>query len=155
MEDIYIDATINDVASESALDTTAILPMYSREGDAGMDLRATCDIAIAPGARAAIPCGFSMAIPQGFCGLVLPRSGLALKHGITVLNAPGLIDSNYRGEVQVILYNSDKHTTFDVNRGDRIAQLVIISAPHITFNSVDALASTSRGAQGFGSSGIN
>jgi dUTP pyrophosphatase len=152
---IVIDAAIANSDSQGRdCNSMAPIPAYSREGDAGMDLRASCDVSLAPGSRAAVPCGFAMAIPAGFCGLVLPRSGLALKHGVTVLNTPGLIDSNYRGEVQVILYNSDKDTTFDVKTGDRIAQLVIIEAPHVDFHNVPELNSTNRGAQGFGSSGI-
>ena len=132
----------------------ANLPAYAKHGDAGADLRAIEDVSIEPGCRALVRCGFSIQIPDGFCGLVIPRSGLAAKHGITVLNSPGLIDSGYRGEICVILLNTDKDDSFDVSKGDRIAQLTIMEAPSIEFVSSESLDETQRGDSGFGSSGV-
>lgn len=131
-----------------------VLPAYAKPGDAGADLRATESLTLAPGCRATVKCGFAIEIPEDFCGLVIPRSGLASKHGITVLNAPGLIDSGYRGEVCVVLLNTDKDEPFEISKGDRIAQLSIIEAPQIKFRSVESLAETQRGSDGFGSSGV-
>ena len=129
-------------------------PAYAHDGDAAADLRAACSGIIEPGMRMLIPCGFAMAIPEGCAGLVLPRSGLAAHHGITVLNDPGLIDSSYRGEIMVSLLNTDKQEAFEFTVGDRIAQLVVIPYPQVSFICVDALDDTERGSGGFGSSGI-
>ena len=128
-------------------------PAYAYPGDAGLDLRATCDITLKPFERALVPCGIALAIPHGFAGFVLPRSGLAAKHGISIVNAPGLIDSDYRGEIKVVLVNLDASNDFHVSRGDRIAQLVILETPLVTLNEVDELSETNRGQGGFGSSG--
>ena len=128
-------------------------PDYSRPGDGAVDLRSAIDADIRPFERRLIPCGFSLAIPEGYVGLVLPRSGLALNHGITVLNAPGLIDANYRGEIGVILVNLDSRETFTIVKGDRIAQLLVIPADTVTFTVSESLPSTERGSGGFGSSG--
>jgi dUTP pyrophosphatase len=136
------------------LSQDANIPKYMHEDDAGLDLTSAEYISIKPQSRALIHCGFSIAIPKGYCGLVLPRSGLAAKHGITVLNSPGLIDSGYRGEVCVILYNTSINTTFDVKPGDRIAQLLIMNYPIVTLDIASDLDNTQRGAHGFGSSGI-
>lgn len=138
----------------SALTESFVLPQVANSGDAGFDLRASVTADIKPLERALIPCGFAMEIPAGYAGLVIPRSGLAIKHGITVLNAPGLIDSGYRGEIGVVLYNSDNAATFSIAKGDRIAQLVIISLPKISFKETKTLGRSERGTAGFGSSGI-
>ncbi|MBM6999375.1 dUTP diphosphatase [bacterium] len=130
----------------------ATIPSYTRDGDAGLDLVSTSDVRIAPGARAIVPTGLAIEIPCGYAGYVQPRSGLALKHGITVLNTPGLIDSNYRGELKVILLNTGDEA-FEVKKGDRIAQLVILAVPTVRLHCMDALSDTDRGTHGFGSSG--
>ena len=130
-------------------------PSYAHEGDAGLDLRSTCDCAIGPGQRVMVPCGIAVAIPQGFAGLVIPRSGLAVKHGISIVNAPGLIDSGYRGEIKAILINTDHEESFEIARGDRIAQLVIIETPRVTLEHVNDLPDTQRSESGFGSSGVS
>ncbi len=125
-----------------------------RSGDAAADLPARQDTVIEPGCRALVPTGFAVAVPEGFCGLVLPRSGLALKQGLTVLNAPGLIDSGYRGELQVILHNCGDEPV-SVERGQRIAQFLVLPVPASTFELVDELPPSpdERGTAGFGSSG--
>lgn len=131
------------------------LPAHAKPGDAGVDLRASDDVTLPPGGgRALVPTGISIAIPDGFCGLVQPRSGLALKHGVTVLNTPGLIDSGYRGELKVLLINTDPSTTFEVRRGERIAQLVIQAYEQVNFVEVDELPDSARGVGGFGSTGV-
>lgn len=130
------------------------MPAYAYSGDAGVDLRAAHPEVLEPFQRKAIPCGIALAIPQGYAGFVLPRSGLALRHGISLVNAPGLIDSNFRGEIKVILVNLDPHTTFSVSYGDRIAQLVISPVSSVCFVSEPDLSSSCRGEAGFGSSGI-
>jgi dUTP pyrophosphatase len=131
----------------------ARLPHRAHADDAGFDLHATEAAVLPPGARAAVGCGFAMALPEGTAALVLPRSGLALKEGIGVLNAPGLIDAGYRGEVRVILVNHDPSETRTVEVGDRIAQLVIVALPATAFAEVDALPDSARGTGGFGSTG--
>ena len=131
------------------------LPSYAHEGDAGLDLRATEALTLEPLERALVSCGFALAIPQGYAGLVIPRSGLAARHGITVVNAPGLIDSGYRGEVKVILMNLDPKEPFEVHVGDRIAQLMIVAAPAVVPVAVESLDDTQRGTGGFGSSGLS
>ena len=136
------------------LDENLAPPEPTRPGDAAADLASSIDTTIAPGARALIPTGFAIAIPSGCAGLVLSRSGLALHHGVAVLNAPGLIDPGYRGEVGVILVNHGSET-FTVERGQRIAQLLIIETPKLRLPIVDELPDgpDDRGADGFGSSG--
>ena len=136
------------------LDTEMEVPAYAHDGDAGLDLRSAIDFSLHPGERRLIPCGFAIAIPEGYAGLVIPRSGLAAKHGISVVNAPGLIDSGYRGEIKVILVNTDSETTFEAARGDRIAQLMLIEIPQVKLSVVESLPDTDRGSQGFGSSGV-
>lgn len=136
------------------LDPELPVPACAYPGDAGVDLRATCDIDLAPFERALVPSGIAVALPTGYAGFVVPRSGLAIKHGVSVVNAPGLIDSNYRGEIKVVLINLDAHIPFSVRRGDRIAQLVIMRVEEATFNLCDELPSSERGEGGFGSSGI-
>jgi dUTP pyrophosphatase len=127
-------------------------PSYAKAGDAGADLRSRIDVVITAGSRQLVPTGVSIALPAGFVGLVHPRSGLALKHGITVLNAPGTIDAGYRGEIMVTLYNSSDQD-FRVATGDRIAQLLIQEVLRANFISVEILPGTDRGEEGFGSSG--
>ena len=136
------------------LDPEAALPHQAHDDDAGYDLCANVGITIeAAGGRALVPTGLAIAIPSGYAGLVLPRSGLALKHGLTVLNAPGLIDAQYRGEVKVLLVNTDPGAPYDIHPGDRIAQLVIQSITYVEWQLVDALDDTARDTFGFGSSG--
>jgi len=138
------------------LDPDLPAPAYSHEGDAGADLFARTGTTIPPrGGRALVPTGVKVAIPQGWAGFVLPRSGLALKHGVTCLNTPGLIDSGFRGELSVILVNTDPEEPYEVRRGDRIAQLVVQSVEQVQFNEVAEgdLAPASRGAGGFGHTG--
>ncbi len=132
----------------------AVIPVYAYPGDAGMDLRAVEALSIAPFERALVPTGLAIAIPEGYAGFVQPRSGLAIKQGVTVLNTPGLIDSHYRGELKVALVNLDSKATFEVHPGDRIAQLVIKKVECIEWDIVDSLDETERGIGGFGSSGI-
>lgn len=136
------------------LDQNIEPPSYANYGDAGLDLRSAVDIELSPGCRALIPCGFAIEIPEGHAGLVIPRSGLAIKHGISIVNAPGLIDSGYRGEIKVVLINTDAEHTFNIKRGDRIAQLLIVPYPSIKLNLVDDLSDSARGEGGFGSSGV-
>lgn len=128
------------------------LPAYATAGAAGMDLLAARDMTLAPGARALVPTGIAVALPEGFEMQVRPRSGLALKHGVTVLNAPGTVDSDYRGEVGVILLNTSD-TPFVIARGDRIAQAVFAPVTRATFEEVVVLPETTRGTGGFGSTG--
>jgi dUTP diphosphatase len=135
------------------LDRELALPTYAHAGDAGLDLCAREDALVpAAGGRLLMPTGIAIAIPVGFAGFVLPRSGLALKHGLTVANAPGLIDAAYRGEVKVVLLNTDQTTPYQVHRGDRIAQLVIQRVEHVTWEVVESLDGHDRGG-GFGHSG--
>lgn len=135
------------------LDPELPLPSYAHPGDAGLDLRARDSGVVAPaGGRLLMPTGISIAIPVGFAGFVLPRSGNALKHGLTVANAPGLIDAAYRGEIKVVLLNTDPHEPFHVHRGDRIAQLVLQRVEEVVWQPVDSLDGDDRGG-GFGHTG--
>ena len=135
------------------LDPELPLPGYAHPGDAGLDLRARDSGVVAPaGGRLLMPTGISIAIPTGFAGFVLPRSGNALKHGLTVANAPGLIDAAYRGEVKVVLLNTDPHEPFHVHRGDRIAQLVLLRVEEVQWQVEPALDGDDRGG-GFGHTG--
>jgi dUTP pyrophosphatase len=131
----------------------AVLPEGAYPGDAGLDLVACETVAIGPGERAVVPTGIAVAIPEGYAGLVIPRSGLALRHGISLVNTPGLIDSGYRGELRVIALNTDRSETFTVESGMRIAQLVVTPAPGIALVETQTLPETARGTAGFGSSG--
>lgn len=135
------------------IDPDAVVPAYAHATDAGADLSARVDVVIGPGERAVVPTGVALAIPAGFVGLVHPRSGLAAKHGLTVLNAPGTIDADYRGEVCVVLVNTDPSTPVTVRRGDRIAQLLVQRVSHARWQLVPALPDTTRGDGGFGSTG--
>ncbi|MFF5081099.1 dUTP diphosphatase [Actinoplanes sp. NPDC000266] len=135
------------------IDPDLPLPAYAHPGDAGADLVAAEDAELAPGARQAVRTGIAVAIPDGYVGLVHPRSGLAARLGVTVLNAPGTVDAGYRGEVLVILVNHDRHTPVKISRGDRIAQLVVQRVERAAFHEVDELDDTARGAGGHGSTG--
>ena len=137
------------------LDPTLPLPVAAKPGDAGVDLRSRVATTIAPRGRELVPTGIAIALPQGFAGFIVPRSGLALNHGITCLNAPGLIDSGYHGEIACILHNTDEEHAFTVEKGDRIAQLVIQRVEGVEFVEVDQLDETARGDGGFGHSGRN
>lgn len=137
------------------LDPDVKLPSYAYEGDAGLDLRANVDVSIAPHKRALIPTGLAISLPDGYAGFVQPRSGLALKRGLSIANTPGLIDAHYRGELKVIAVNLDPRETIRIVRGERIAQLVIQAVPVIHLLEVDELDETDRGTGGFGSSGVN
>ena len=135
------------------LDARARLPTRAHPGDAGLDLYAVEPAVLAPGGRGSIPTGIAVEIPSGHAGLVLPRSGLAARHGISVVNAPGLIDADYRGEVRVLLLNTDRERAFELAAGDRIAQLVVVAVAIAEVDEVPSLTDTVRGAGGFGSSG--
>ncbi len=128
-------------------------PAYATDGDAGADLRTAVDVVLEPGARALVPTGVALALPRGYAGLVHPRSGLAARHGLTIVNAPGTIDAGYRGEIKVCLLNTDRSEAVRLTRGDRIAQLVIQRVEHAVFAVVDELPDSVRGAGGFGSTG--
>ena len=136
------------------LDKELPLPEYAYPGDAGLDLAAVEDVTIAPGERAVLPTGIALAIPEGYAGFVQPRSGLALKQGLTIVNTPGLIDSHYRGEVKITALNTDKHEVIEIKRGQRVAQLVIQQVPHVEIVECEELDVTERGTGGFGSSGL-
>ena len=131
----------------------AVVPERAYAGDAGLDLAACDRVELAPGERAVVGTGLAVAIPDGYAGFVQPRSGLAVKHGISIVNTPGLIDSGYRGELQVTLLNTDREQSFTVQPGMRIAQLVVLPVPEIDLVEVDELPASERGAAGFGSSG--
>ncbi len=136
------------------LDPELPLPAYARAGDAGADLVAREGAVLAAGGgRALVPTGVAVAIPEGYAGLVLPRSGLALRHGVTVVNSPGLVDAGYRGELHVVLLNTDPVDDYTVHRGDRIAQLVVVAVEQVVMTVVDELPASERGGGGFGHSG--
>jgi dUTP pyrophosphatase len=136
------------------LDPDLPLPAYAKPGDAGLDLLAREAVTLAPaGGRALVPTGIAFALPEGYAGFVQPRSGLALKHGVTCLNTPGLIDSGYRDELKVLLVNLDPTEPFAIARGDRIAQLVVQAVARVDWDPVDALPDSERGSGGFGHTG--
>lgn len=135
------------------LDPDLPLPQYAKGGDAGADIVSRMDITLAPGERALVPTGISIALPDGYVALVHPRSGLAIKHGVTMVNAPGTVDAGYRGELQIILINHDKTEAVSFKRGDRIAQLVIQKVERAEFVEVRDLPGSGRGTGGFGSTG--
>ncbi len=136
------------------IDAGLPLPAYARRGDAGADLVARVGVTLAAnGGRALVPTGVALAIPDGYAGFVQPRSGLALRHGVTCLNTPGLIDSGYRDELSVLLVNTDRDAPYEVQRGDRIAQLVIQRIETVSFVEVEHLVGSERGVGGFGSTG--
>ena len=135
------------------LDPDLPLPRYAKGGDAGADIVSRIDITLAPGERALVPTGIAIALPHGYVALVHPRSGLAIKHGVTMVNAPGTVDAGYRGELQIILINHDKSEPVSFKRGDRIAQLVIQKVERAEFVEVRDLPGSGRGTGGFGSTG--
>ena len=135
------------------LDPDLPVPAYAHPGDAGADLLAACDVELGPGERALVPTGVAIALPDGYVGLVHPRSGLAVRLGVTVLNAPGTVDAGYRGEILVNLINHDRANVAKISRGDRIAQLVVQRVERARFVEVDELTESSRGAGGHGSTG--
>jgi dUTP pyrophosphatase len=135
------------------LDPEVPLPTYARAGDAGCDLVTTVDVELAPGERALLPTGIAVALPEGYAAFVHPRSGLAVRHGVGLVNAPGTIDAGYRGEIKVILVNHDRHETVRLKRFDRVAQLVVQRVEQITWRETDALPESERGAGGHGSTG--
>ena len=130
----------------------AVVPARAYAGDAGLDLAATERIELGPGERAVVPTGLAVAIPEGYAGFVQPRSGLASRHGITIVNTPGLVDSGYRGELMVVLHNTDRAEPLVVEAGMRIAQLVVLPIPEVELVEVEELPASERGARGFGSS---
>jgi dUTP pyrophosphatase len=132
----------------------AVVPSRAYAGDAGLDLAATERIELGPGERAVVPTGLAVAIPDGYAGFVQPRSGLASRHGVTIVNTPGLVDSGYRGELMVVLHNTDRADTFVVEAGMRIAQLVVLPIPEVELIEVDELPASDRGGRGFGSSAV-
>ncbi len=136
------------------LDPTVELPSYAYEGDAGLDLRSNEDVVLAPLERRLISTGLAIAIPDGYAGFVQPRSGLALREGLSMANTPGLIDAHYRGELKVCAVNLDAEKSIHIERGERIAQLVIQKVPVVSLVEVDELDETDRGEGGFGSSGV-
>ncbi|WP_158840096.1 dUTP diphosphatase [Saccharothrix deserti] len=137
----------------SRLDPAVPLPAYARPGDAGADLVTTTDVVIEPGERAVVGTGIAIALPEGYAGFVHPRSGLAARVGLSVVNAPGTIDAGYRGEIKVCLVNHDLREAVVLTRGDRIAQLVVQKVEHAVFREVDELPDSARGAGGYGSTG--
>jgi dUTP pyrophosphatase len=136
------------------LDPAVALPRRARDGDAGLDLASNADLVVGPGERTMVPTGLAVAIPPGHAGLVLPRSGLASKRGLTLANAPGLIDSGYRGEVTIAVVNLDPSEKVEIRRGDRIAQLLVVPFVEAEPVAVEQLPGTARGSGGFGSSGV-
>lgn len=136
------------------LDPDVPLPSYAYEGDAGLDLRSSEDVTLSPGERRLVSTGLAVAIPEGYAGFVQPRSGLALREGLSMANTPGLIDSHYRGELKVCAVNLDRTEPIHIARGERIAQLVVQRVPVVELHEVDELDSTDRGTGGFGSSGV-
>jgi dUTP pyrophosphatase len=135
------------------LDESVPMPTYAKPGDAGADLTTRVDVTLQPGERALVPTGISIALPNGYVALVHPRSGLAIKHGVTMLNAPGTVDAGFRGELQVILINHDPKEAISFKKGDRIAQLIIQQVERADFIEVQSLPGSDRGAGGFGSTG--
>ena len=135
------------------LDSSVPLPSYAKGGDAGADLTTTIDFTLAPGERQLVPTGIAIALPDGYVALVHPRSGLAIKHGVTMVNAPGTVDAGYRGELKLILINHDRSESVSFKRGDRVAQLVIQQVERAEFIEVQELPGSGRGTDGFGSTG--
>ena len=139
--------------SVQKLAADAVVPKYAHDGDAGVDLYSAINLNLKPGERALVPTGLKMAIPSGYEGQVRPKSGLALKHGITMLNTPGTVDAPYRGEVGVIVINHDKSAAYEIKKGEKIAQMVFNKVEYVTFTEVPELDATTRGEGGFGSTG--
>ena len=141
--------------SVEVLITASILPSYAHPGDAGADLHSAQALVLAPGERALVGTGVSIALPDGFAAFVVPRSGLAFKHGITIVNSPGTVDAGYRGEIKVTLLNTDQTSPYSIAVGDRIAQIIIMPVSRATFIPVDRLPGSQRGEGGFGSTGLS
>jgi dUTP pyrophosphatase len=137
------------------LDAGVELPAYAYEGDAGLDLRSAEDVTLEPGERRLVSTGLAVAIPDGYAGFVMPRSGLALREGLSMANTPGLIDAHYRGELKICAVNLDPKRPIRIERGERVAQLVILKVPRVELVEVSALDETDRGTGGFGSSGVD
>ncbi len=135
------------------LDAGLPLPSYEHPGDAGMDLRSRVDVTLAPGQRSLVPTGIALALPDGYAAFVLPRSGLAVRHGLTLVNSPGTIDAGYRGEIQVCLVNLDPRAPVELHRGDRVAQLVVQAVARCVLHEVERLPGSHRDTGGFGSTG--
>jgi len=153
-----VDVPVTDNARRPRLEVLRLfadipLPAYAHAGDAGLDLTAAADVTLAPFERALVPTGIAVAIPEGYAGFVQPRSGLAIRHGLSFVNTPGLIDSHYRGEISVVAVNLDATAPISIRRGDRIAQLVIQPVASVEVVDVSALDPTVRGEGGFGSTG--
>ena len=142
-----MDSTVDVLISSS------YVPAYAHPGDAGADLRAAASFTLAPGARETVPTGVSIALPDGFVGFVVPRSGLAARHGITIVNSPGTVDAGYRGEIRVTILNTDPNESFEIAEGDRIAQLIVMPVSRARFVPVTELPGSHRGESGFGSTG--
>lgn len=142
-----IEVVIQKLAADS------VVPKYAHEGDAGVDLYSAGTFTLAPGQRLLVPTGLKMAIPYGYEGQVRPKSGLALKHGLSVLNTPGTVDAPYRGEVGVIVINHDPKVAYEIKKGEKIAQMVFNKVEYVTFKEAAELPETTRGAGGFGSTG--
>lgn len=134
---------------------TGALPVYAHPGDAGADLTAAEDVVLGPGERATVPTGLRIALPNGYVGFVVPRSGLAAKHGLTIVNSPGTVDAGYRGEIRVTLLNTDKEEAYVIKKDDRIAQLIVMALPVVRFVEVERLPGSERGEGGFGSTGYS
>ena len=141
--------------SVEVLITGDLVPSYAHPGDAGADLRSTDELVLEPGQRATVGTGVSIALPDGYVGFVVPRSGLAMKHGITVVNSPGTVDAGYRGEIRVTILNTDASNPYSVAVGDRIAQLIVMPVSRATFIPVERLPGSHRGEGGFGSTGYS
>jgi dUTP pyrophosphatase len=135
------------------LDADLPLPRYAHPGDAGADLVTAIDVRLEPGERRLVPTGVAIALPEGYVGLVHPRSGLAARHGLSIVNAPGTVDAGYRGEISVLLVNLDRHTPVELARGDRVAQLVVQRVERARFTTVETLPGSARGTGGYGSTG--
>jgi dUTP pyrophosphatase len=136
------------------LDPGVPLPAYQRPGDAGLDLCAAVDVRLQPGERAIVPTGLAVAIPEGYAGLTTPRSGLAARVGLSIVNTPGVIDAGYRGEIKLLLVNLDPHAPIAITRGDRVAQLLVVAVADVEVVEADELPSSVRGEGGLGSTGL-
>lgn len=145
---------VSDVIELQIVATSEQIPHYARPGDAGADLRSADALVLEPGERALVGTGVRIALPEGYLAFVVPRSGLAVKHGISIVNSPGTIDAGYRGEIKVPLINLDQREPFEIATGDRIAQLIIMPVTRAEFTAVEALSESDRGERGFGSTGI-
>jgi dUTP diphosphatase len=150
---VRTDPTVDLKIQVLRLDPGLPVPAYAHPGDAGADLVAAVDVTLAPGERALVPTGIALALPDGYVGLVHPRSGLAARHGLSIVNSPGTIDAGYRGEIKVLLINHDQRESIELRRGDRVAQLVIQRFERASFEAVEALPESTRGSGGYGSTG--